>query len=105
MACDRNHLLHCLLHEFDGGHSAAEACRNICNRHGEGVISTKPARAGSPALRQVTAVWKMTRGLVKADHTTNTEDVARMLGRGHITVDRHIRELGSAANVTSETDG
>lgn len=108
MDATRTHIRHCLLFEFELGHSAAEAQRHICQALGQGVISSRACekwfkrfrsgdlsledhpRSGRPSQLDSSAL----RELVEADSRQTTRSMAAALGVSHMTVANHLHALG-----------
>lgn len=108
MASEREHLLHCLLYEYDMGHTAAEAYRNLTQAMGQDSISRSTCykwfdkfKTGDRSLRdeersgrpQIFDESKL-RALIEADPRLTTRCLAAQLGCGHGTVYRHLIAIG-----------
>lgn len=102
------HIRHCLLYEYQLGHTAAEAHRNISLGIGQGVLSQATAyrwferfKEGEYSLEDED---KPGRGmeldvdrlveLVESDPRQTTRCLASALGCSNATIDRHLNELG-----------
>jgi len=108
MENSKSHLRYCILYEYQLGHSASEAARNICNALGEGSIShvtisewfkrfnqnnynleDKP-RSGRPPEVDIDQL----QALVKSDPRQSTRCIATTLSCHHSTIARNLAQLG-----------
>lgn len=108
MADQREHLLHCLLYEFDSGRTAAEAHRNINHVMGQDTISRSTCynwyekfRSGDRSLqdearpgRPQTFDEAKLRVLIEADPRLTIRCLAADLKAGISTVYRHLIAIG-----------
>lgn len=108
MPLEKVHFRHCLLYEFELGHTAAQAHRNLCDVFGDDTPSQRQCqnwftkfgsgdfsledelRFGRPVELDLGALL----ALVKSNPHQSTRDMARELHCDHMTIDRHLRELG-----------
>lgn len=108
MTDHRSHILHCILYEYQLGHSAAEAHRHICQALGADTVSHRTCvkwfqrfrtgdfqledrpRSGRPPTVNPEAV----RQLVEADPRQSSRCMAAALGCSHVTVLNHLHSLG-----------
>lgn len=111
MASDRNHVRHCLLYEYQLGHSAKEALQNIHQALGQDAVSRTTCfdwfnrfRSGDYSLedkersgRPVEVNDEELKNLVEADQKQSTRELASKLGPNQSTIDRHLRALGKVA--------
>lgn len=108
MLNSRDHIRHCLLYEYQMGHSVKDATRNICAALRQDVLSQATAyrwylrfdngdysledqtHPGRPVELDIDAL----QALVKSDPRQTTRCLASALGCDQSTVDRHLNELG-----------
>jgi histone-lysine N-methyltransferase SETMAR len=109
------HIRHCLLYEYQLGHTAAQATRNLCQAMGAGVISDTTAqkwfarflsgnysledlpRSGRPSERNEDAL----RRLVEADPRLTTRCLASALSWSQTSVERHLHSIGKVSKLGS----
>ncbi len=102
------HIRHCLLYEYQLGHTAIEGTRNICAAIGDGSVSKTTAydwfnrfkknnydledgpRSGRPNEVNIEAL----KDLVEGDPRLTTRCIATTLGCHHSTVEYHLHQLG-----------
>lgn len=115
MSEQRDHLLHCLLYEFDMGHTAAEANRNINAVMGHDSISQSTCykwfekfRSGDRSLRDEERSGRpqsfdeaKLRALIEADPRLTIRCLATELGAGVGTVYRHLIAIGKVLKLGS----
>ena len=108
MAETNLHLRHCLLYEYELGHSAAEAQRNICQALGQGALDASTARRwfarfregdygleDRPRLGRPQEVDReQVRSLVEADHYETARSMASQLQCSHTAILNCLHELG-----------
>jgi [histone H3]-lysine36 N-dimethyltransferase SETMAR len=113
MDATQTHIRHCLLFEFELGHSAAEAQRHICQALGQDVISSRACekwfkrfrsgdlsledhpRSGRPSQLDSSAL----RELVEADPRQTTRSMAAALSVSHTTVANQLHALGKVVKL------
>ncbi len=102
------HIRHCSLYEFDLDHNATTAAHNICKVYGEGSASRTTCyryfnrfRNGDKTLedeerpgRSSEFDEKALLALVSDNPRQSTRELAEQLGSSHMTVERHLKELG-----------
>jgi transposase len=102
------HIRHCILYEFDLDHNATTAAHNICKVYGEGSASRTTCyryfnrfRNGDKTLedeerpgRSSEFDEKALLALVSDNPRQSTRELAEQLGSSHMTVERHLKELG-----------
>lgn len=107
MQNSKEHIRHCLLYEYQLGHSAIEAGKNICQAIGEGVISTATAyrwyerfRNGDYSLEDEPRPGQPTKISLKeleeeinSDPSLTTREVASKLGCCHATIYYRFKDL------------
>src|SRR5271165_1330955 len=108
MPLEKVHFRHCLLYEFELGHTAAQAHRNLCDVFGDDTPSQRQCQNWFPKFgsgdfsledelrfgRPVELDLGALLALVKSNPRQSTRDMARELHCDHMTIDRHLRELG-----------
>lgn len=108
MSEKRVHIRHCLLFEFNKGHNATVATKNICDVYGRGAIDVRNSqrwfakfrsgnlstadeeRAGRPS----TTDDDVLKAILEADPRQNTRDIAMKMGINQSTVVRHLNRIG-----------
>lgn len=113
MDATQTHIRHCLLFEYELGHSAAEAQRHICQALGQDVISSRACekwfkrfrsgdmsledrpRSGRPSQLDSSAL----RELVEADPRQTSRSMAAALGVSHTTVVNQLHALGKVVKL------
>lgn len=115
MTSEREHILHCLLYEYDLGNTAGGAHQKITQIMGQDSVSRRTCykwfdkfKAGDRSLKdeersgrpQVFDDGKL-RALVEADPRLTTRCMAAQLGCAHSTVYRHLIAMGKVLKLGS----
>lgn len=102
------HIRHCLLFEFQLGHSASEAATNICRAIGPGTMSQATAYRWFKRFaeknyeleneprseRSDKKDFEVLKELVDADPYQTTRELANVLGCSHSTIENRLNEFG-----------
>jgi histone-lysine N-methyltransferase SETMAR len=115
MACEKQHIRHCILYEHQLGHTASEAACNICQALGVDAVSTRvcqnwfsrfasgdtnledKVRSGRPSEVDDSQLLS----LVESDPRLTSGCLASALGCNQSTVVRHLHTLGKVSKLGS----
>ena len=109
------HIRHCILYEFELGHNASAAARNICAAIGDGTVADRTCRdwfkrfrEGDTSLedqprsgRPLECDVAQLKALVEDNPRLTTRELAAMLGCSYSTIDRHLNEMGKVSKLGS----
>jgi len=108
MNFDKVYFRYCLLYEFQLGHNAAQAHRNLCSVFGDHIPCERTCerlfskfKSGDFSIeneqhtgRPVELACDELMALVKSNPRMSTREMARELQCSHMTIDRHLAQLG-----------